>query len=57
MLTLDLQIIGQRLADVRNGLTVPPRPTLPNLLNLMTKPGWCARMLGTRHRTFGNRHE
>ncbi|MDE2149691.1 MAG: alpha-hydroxy-acid oxidizing protein [Gammaproteobacteria bacterium] len=54
MLTLDLQILGQRHKDVRNGLSVPPRPTLANLLNLTTKPRWCAGMLRTRRHSFGN---
>jgi L-lactate dehydrogenase (cytochrome) len=54
MLTLDLQIIGQRHKDIVNGLSAPPRPTLANLINLTTKPRWCLGMLGTRRRTFGN---
>ncbi len=54
MLTLDLQILGQRHKDVKNGLTAPPRPTLANLINLATKPRWCMGMLGTKRRTFGN---
>jgi L-lactate dehydrogenase (cytochrome) len=54
MLTLDLQILGQRHKDLRNGLTAPPRPTLRNLLNLATKPAWCYHMLGTKRRSFRN---
>jgi L-lactate dehydrogenase (cytochrome) len=54
MLTLDLQILGQRHKDVRNGLSAPPKPTLANLINLATKPRWCLGMLGTRRRQFGN---
>ena len=54
VLTLDLQVIGQRHKDLKNGLTAPPRPTLANLINLATKPRWCLGMLGTRRRTFGN---
>jgi L-lactate dehydrogenase (cytochrome) len=54
VLTLDLQILGQRHKDIRNGLSTPPRVTLPNLLNMMTRPGWCMKMLGTKNRTFGN---
>lgn len=54
VLTLDLQILGQRHKDVKNGLTAPPRLTLPNILNMMTRPRWCAGMLGTRRRSFGN---
>jgi len=54
VLTLDLQVIGQRHKDLKNGLTAPPRPTLRNILNLMTKPGWCIGMAGTKRRTFRN---
>ncbi len=54
MLTLDLQVIGQRHKDLKNGLTAPPRPTLANILNLLTKPRWCLGMAGTRRHTFGN---
>jgi L-lactate dehydrogenase (cytochrome) len=54
MLTLDLQILGQRHKDIKNGLSAPPRPTLANLVNLATKPRWCLGMLGTKRRHFGN---
>jgi L-lactate dehydrogenase (cytochrome) len=54
VLTLDLQVLGQRHKDIRNGLTAPPKPTLANLINLATKPRWCLNMLGTNRRTFGN---
>jgi L-lactate dehydrogenase (cytochrome) len=54
VLTLDLQVIGQRHKDLKNGLTAPPKPTLTNILNLMTKPRWCLGMAGTRRHTFGN---
>ena len=54
MLTLDLQIIGQRHKDLKNGLTAPPKPTLANLIDLATKPRWCLGMLGTKRRSFGN---
>ena len=54
VLTLDLQILGQRHKDIKNGLSVPPKPTVGNLLNLMTKPRWCLGMLGTRRHNFGN---
>lgn len=54
ILTADLQVLGQRHKDIKNGLSAPPRPTLDNILNLMTKPEWCMRMLGTKRRTFGN---
>ncbi len=53
-LTLDLQILGQRHKDIKNGLSTPPKPTLANLLNLATKPRWCLGMLGTQRRSFGN---
>ncbi|WP_422016381.1 alpha-hydroxy acid oxidase [Roseateles sp.] len=54
VLTLDLQVIGQRHKDLKNGLTAPPRPTLANLLNLATKPRWVLGMAGTRRHTFRN---
>ncbi|MBU4612782.1 alpha-hydroxy-acid oxidizing protein [Achromobacter sp. GG226] len=54
MVTLDLQILGQRHKDVRNAMTAPPKLTLRNLLNLATKPAWCAGMLGTKRHTFRN---
>ncbi len=54
VLTLDLQVIGQRHKDLKNGLTAQPRPTLANLINLATKPRWCLGMLGTRRHTFRN---
>jgi len=53
-LTLDLQILGQRHKDIKNGLSSPPKPTLANMINLATKPRWCLGMLGTRRRSFGN---
>jgi L-lactate dehydrogenase (cytochrome) len=54
MVTLDVAILGQRHKDIVNGLSAPPKPTLANLLNLLTKPRWCLGMLGTRRRGFGN---
>ncbi|MEH3146919.1 MAG: alpha-hydroxy acid oxidase [Methylobacterium frigidaeris] len=54
VLTLDLQILGQRHKDVRNGLSTPPRMTIPNIINLATKPRWCMNMLQTQRRTFRN---
>ena len=53
-LTLDLQILGQRHKDIKNGLSTPPKPTIANLINLATKPRWCLGMLGTSRRSFGN---
>lgn len=54
MITLDLQIMGQRHKDVQNGLSAPPKPTLRNLINLIQKPAWCIGMLATKRRQFGN---
>jgi L-lactate dehydrogenase (cytochrome) len=54
MLTLDLQIIGQRHKDLRNGLSAPPKLTIANMLNMATKPRWGLGMLGTPRRGFGN---
>jgi L-lactate dehydrogenase (cytochrome) len=54
VLTLDLQILGQRHKDLRNGLRAPPQPTVANLIRLMGRPRWCLGMLGTRRRSFGN---
>ncbi|MDL5035401.1 alpha-hydroxy acid oxidase [Comamonas resistens] len=54
VVTLDLQILGQRHKDIKNGLSTPPKPTLANMINLATKPHWCLGMLGTKRRSFGN---
>ncbi len=54
VLTLDLQVMGQRHLDIKNGLSTPPKPTLRNLLNLATKPRWCLNMARTSRRQFGN---
>lgn len=54
VLTLDLQVLGQRHKDIRNGLTAPPRLTISNILNMTTKPRWCYEMLRTKRRSFGN---
>jgi len=54
VLTLDLQILGQRHKDLKNGLSAPPKLTIPNIVNMMTKPRWCLGMLGTPRRQFGN---
>ena len=54
VLTLDLQVLGQRNKDLKNGLSAPPKPTLANMMNLATKPRWCLGMLGTKRRFFGN---
>lgn len=54
VLTLDLQIQGQRHQDLKNGLAVPPRLTLANALDIMRKPGWATGVLFGKRRTFGN---
>ncbi len=54
VVTLDLQIMGQRHKDIKNGLSTPPRPTLVNLIDLALKPRWCIAMMGTQRRSFGN---
>ena len=54
VLTYDLQILGQRHKDLKNGLSAPPRLTVPNILNIMTKPKWAAGMLATKRREFRN---
>ncbi|MBK9360776.1 MAG: alpha-hydroxy-acid oxidizing protein [Rubrivivax sp.] len=54
VLTLDLQILGQRHKDLKNGLSAPPKLTLRNIVNMATKPRWCLGMLGTQRRQFGN---
>ena len=54
VLTLDLQILGQRHKDVRNGLSTPPRLTLPNMIDMAFHPAWSFGMLGTPRRTFRN---
>ncbi|MBH9552581.1 alpha-hydroxy acid oxidase [Inhella gelatinilytica] len=54
VLTLDLQILGQRHKDLKNGLSSPPKPTLANLINLATKPRWCWGLARTPRRGFGN---
>lgn len=54
VLTLDLQILGQRHKDIRNGLSAPPKINLDTFLQFATRPAWCLRMLGTKNREFGN---
>jgi L-lactate dehydrogenase (cytochrome) len=54
VLTLDLQILGQRHKDLKNGLSAPPKLTIANILNMMTKPRWGLGMLGTKRHGFGN---
>jgi len=54
VVTLDLQILGQRHKDLKNGLSAPPKPTIGYMINLLTKPSWCLGMLQTKNRQFGN---
>ncbi len=54
MLTLDLQVLGERRRDPRNGLTIPPRLTLRNALDVATKPVWALKVLFGKRRSFGN---
>ncbi|HEY9345088.1 MAG TPA: alpha-hydroxy acid oxidase [Inquilinus sp.] len=54
VLTLDLQIQGQRHRDLKNGLAVPPRLTLANALDIATKPAWAMKVLFGKRRSFGN---
>ena len=54
MLTLDLQIQGQRHQDLKNGLSVPPQLTLATMLDIMTKPGWALNVMTGRRKSFGN---
>jgi L-lactate dehydrogenase (cytochrome) len=54
VLTLDLQILGQRHKDLKNGLSAPPKLTLANMINIASKPRWALGMLGTPRRQFGN---
>jgi L-lactate dehydrogenase (cytochrome) len=54
MLTVDLQVLGQRHNDVRNGLTVPPEIKLKNIVDIATKPAWAFSILMGRRHTFGN---
>ncbi len=54
VITLDLQILGQRHKDLKNGLSAPPKLTLANMINIATKPRWALGMLGTSRREFGN---
>src|ERR1041385_4708932 len=54
VLTVDLQVLGQRHRDVKNGLSVPPRITISNILNIATKPRWVSQILSTKRRSFGN---
>jgi L-lactate dehydrogenase (cytochrome) len=54
VLTVDLQVIGQRHQDIKNGMTVPPEWTLSKLLDFASKPAWVSGVLRGKRRTFGN---
>jgi L-lactate dehydrogenase (cytochrome) len=54
MLTVDLQVLGQRHVDVKNGLSVPPSLKIDNLINMMTKPRWALSVFAARRWSFGN---
>ncbi len=54
VLTIDLQVLGQRHADVKNGMTVPPEIRIRNIIDIATKPGWALSVLGGKRKTFGN---
>lgn len=54
ILTVDLQIMGQRHKDIKNGLSTPPKLTPKTLLNIAGHPGWAFRMLGAKRYSFGN---
>ena len=54
VLTVDLQVIGQRHQDIKNGMSVPPEWSLSKLIDFATKPGWVAGVLRGKRRTFGN---
>jgi L-lactate dehydrogenase (cytochrome) len=54
VLTVDLQVLGQRHCDIRNGMTVPPQLRLANLIDIASKPAWVLSILQSRRKTFGN---
>ena len=54
VLTVDLQVLGQRHCDIRNGMTVPPQLKLGNILDIATKPAWALSILRGQRKTFGN---
>ena len=54
VLTVDLQVLGQRHRDIKNGMTVPPQLRLKNLIDIATKPAWALGVLGGKRKTFGN---
>ena len=54
VITVDLQMLGQRHKDLKNGLSAPPKLTIKSIADMMTKVGWGLEMLGTKRRFFGN---
>ena len=54
VLTVDLQVLGQRHSDIRNGMTVPPVVKLANVIDIASKPGWALSILQGKRKTFGN---
>ena len=54
LLTVDLQVLGQRHCDLRNGMTVPPQIKLKNVIDIASKPAWALSVLRAKRRTFGN---
>ena len=54
VLTIDLQMMGQRHADIKNGLSVPPKVRLRNVVDVMSKPAWALSVLRGKRKTFGN---
>ena len=54
VLTVDLQVLGQRHNDIKNGMTVPPELRIRNLIDIATKPAWALSMLRGKRKTFGN---
>ena len=54
VLTLDLQVLGQRHCDIRNGMTVPPKINLRNIIDIASKPAWALSILKGKRKTFGN---
>ena len=54
MLTVDLQVLGQRHRDIKNGMTVPPEIRVKNIIDIATKPAWAWSVLNGKRKTFGN---
>ena len=54
MLTVDLQVLGQRHRDIKNGMTVPPEIRIKNIIDIATKPAWALSILMGKRKTFGN---